>query len=265
MVEWRDISEQLEKALRLRSLPIGLKLLENAKELDKIKHRKPDQNILFCQLLTQARTFGWTIGFTSEDLVDSICAHVVGLRAEAYEPFLLAVGEVWFKDKKTALQKYAPENFPCIPHKFEAAVLSPLAAGRIDPDLIILYGNPAQAMRFINGVQWENYEKMEISSCGESACSDSIGLSYTTGKPKVAIPCFGERRFGHVQDDELIMVLPSEYVDTLLRGLDALDKKGARYPISFWGAQTDFLPGFPPSFQEAIREDQEAMKGKEQS
>ena len=170
-----------------------------------------------------------------------------------------------FKDKKTAVEKYAPENFPCIPPKFEADVPPPLAVGRIDPDLIILYGNPAQAMRFINGVQWVNYEKMEISSCGESACSDSIGLSYTTDKPKMAIPCFGESRFEHVQDDELIMVLPPKHIDTLLRRLDALDKNRVRCLVSSLDAQADFLPGFPPSFQEEISKGQEAMKGKEPS
>ncbi|MCD6358569.1 MAG: DUF169 domain-containing protein [Dehalococcoidia bacterium] len=259
MSEWRDIGLQLERTLRLRTFPVGLKLLKDTEDMDKIKHRKPAAVTTLCQLIAQSRTLGWTVGFTIGDLIPA-CGMVVGLRDSVPESFSLAVGEVWFKDKEVALRKYAPENWPRIPGHFNAAVLSPLTSGRIEPDMIILFGTPAQMMRVINGLQWENYEKLEFSSCGESSCSDSIGRCYTTGKPAMTVPCFGERRYGHVQEEELIMALPPGYIDTLLKGLEALDKTGIRYPIPFYGAQADLISGFPPNYQEEIKNDQEAIR-----
>lgn len=255
MSDWPAISRELENTMRLRTFPVGLKLLDNAEQLSEIKHRKPETVTTFCQLITQSRTFGWTVGFTARDLLP-LCGMVAGLRSDISDSFLLAVGEVWFKDKETALRKYAPENWSSIPGRFGAAVLSPLSAGRIEPDIIILFATPAQMIRIINGLQWENYEKFEFSSCGESACSDSVGRCYATGKPAMTIPCFGERRYGHVQEDELIMALPPGYIDTLLKGLKEIDKNGIRYPIPFYGAQANLIPGFPPSYQAEIKKDQ---------
>jgi len=256
MTDWPSVNQELESLLRLRTFPVALKLLKSAGDLGSIKHKKPANPTTFCQLITQSRTFGWTVGFTARDLVPS-CGLVAGLRKGVDEDFLLSVGDVWFKDRNEALSKYAPENWPRIPGDFEAAVLSPLGGGKIEPDMIIIFGNPAQMIRVINGLQWEHYEKFEFSSCGESACSDSIGRCYETGKPAMTIPCFGERRYGHVQDDELIMAIPPGYIDTLILGMKQLDKMGLRYPIAFYGAQTDLLPGFPPSYQKAIKKDQE--------
>jgi len=256
MTDWVAAGNEIDSLLRLRTFPIGLKLFKKEEELEAIKHKKVKGCTTFCQLMTQARTFGWTVGFTRKNLVPS-CGLVTGLRGDVSEDFLLSVGEVWFKDPETALRKYAKENWPRVAPEYEAAALAPLTAGRFEPDIAILFGNPAQIIRAINGVQWEDYERLEFSSCGESACSDSIGRCYETGKPTVAIPCFGERRYGHDQDDELIMAIPPSYIDSFILGLRAIDKSGIRYPIAFYGAQTDLVPGFPPSYQKAINEDQE--------
>ena len=264
MAEWAAASQELEKLLRLRTAPVGLQLLKSKDDLTNIKCRRPDTMMTLCQLITQSRTAGATVGFTVTDLTP-LCATVVGLRDSVPDWYLLTIGEVWFKNKEEALDKYTHENWPRIANRFEAAVLSPLASGRIEPDMIILYGNPAQVTRIVNGLQWEHYEKMELTCCGESACSDSIGKCWETGKPSIGIPCFGERRFGYAQDDELMVCLPPDSIETLITGLKALDKTGIRYPIAFAGAQMDPRPGFPPSYRDGMNKDHEDLKSKLES
>ena len=126
--------------------------------------------------------------------------------------------------------------------------MAPLVYNPFDPDIVLLYANPAQMMLLINALQFEEYEVMQFHCVGESSCSDAIARCYLDGKPSLTIPCYGERRYGHAQDDELVIALPAEVMDKLLRGLEALYKRGIRYPISYAGAETDVTRAFPAAY-----------------
>ncbi|MBW2449514.1 MAG: dephospho-CoA kinase, partial [Deltaproteobacteria bacterium] len=58
----------------------------------------------------------------------------------------------------------------------------------------------------------------------------------------------GERRYGHAQDDELVMAIPVEMMDKALSGMEALYRRGIRYPISYAGAETDVTHAFPAAY-----------------
>jgi dephospho-CoA kinase len=89
---------------------------------------------------------------------------------------------------------------------------------------------------------------MQFFCVGESSCSDVIARCYLDGKPSLSIPCYGERRYGHAQDDELVMAIPAAMMDKALRGLEALYKRGVRYPISYAGVEADVAGAFPASY-----------------
>ena len=40
---------------------------------------------------------------------------------------------------------------------------------------------------------------------GETACADSWGRALKTGEPSLSLPCFAERRYGGVPDEEMLM------------------------------------------------------------
>ena len=66
---------------------------------------------------------------------------------------------------------------------------------------------------------------------GETACADSWGRALAAGEISLSIPCYAERRYGGVADDELAMALPPAEFETGIAGLRGLDKAGLRYPI----------------------------------
>jgi len=103
-------------------------------------------------------------------------------------------------------------------------------------------------MLLINSLQFEEYEVMQFHCVGESSCSDAIARCYLNGKPALTIPCYGERRYGHAQDDELAIALPAEVMDKALRGMEALYQRGIRYPVSYAGAETDVTRSFPGAY-----------------
>jgi len=132
--------------------------------------------------------------------------------------------------------------------QYEAVALAPLVYKPFEPDMVLIYANPAQMMLLINSLQFEDYEVMQFFCVGESSCSDAIARCYLTGKPALTIPCYGERRYGHAQDEDLVMALPPAMVEKALRGMETLYRRGIRYPISFAGAERDLTTSFPMAY-----------------
>jgi uncharacterized protein (DUF169 family) len=132
---------------------------------------------------------------------------------------------------------------------YKAMAVSPLASGRLDPpDICLIYATPGQMIIFINGLQWSGYKKLNWGVVGESACADSWGRALATGEPSLSIPCFAERRYGGVPDEEMLMALPPHFLPKAIAGMQALSKNGLRYPIPPYGIQNDVRAGMGASY-----------------
>ena len=123
-----------------------------------------------------------------------------------------------------------------------AVVVAPLPKEKIEPEVILIFGNPAQMMMLMCGLQKEKYERFQFSFIGEGACADSLAECYVTGKPALAVPCYGERALGQVADDELLIALPPGEIERAVSGMQKLARVGFRYPVAFIGGQTDIGP-----------------------
>ena len=72
--DWAAIVDDLNRYLRLRSIPIGMKLFETVEEMAAIpKIRRPRAKHTTDQIVAQARQLGWTVGITMDDLVGAQC------------------------------------------------------------------------------------------------------------------------------------------------------------------------------------------------
>ena len=80
-----------------------------------------------------------------------------------------------------------------------------------------------------------------------SAPRNSIRV-LATREPSLSIPCFAERRYGGVEDDEMLMALPVADIERALQGMDALAKNGLRYPFASYGLQQDVRAGMAASY-----------------
>ena len=140
--------------------------------------------------------------------------------------------------------------------KYEAVMVGALSRALFEPDLVLFYGTPAQMIFMINALQYDDYERLHFYCVGESSCADTIVQCFLSGKPALSIPCFGERRYGHAQDDELAIALLCGQVEKVHRNLGELYKKGIRYPIAFWGNQSDPVKGggLPAPYMEIFKE-----------
>jgi len=248
-MDWEKIIRRMELLMRLKSFPVAFKMLEKKEELDKVPFmRRTENKMTLCQLITLVRNFDWTVGADLDDFMSPMCPSMLGMTdtPDVYKDGTFR-SIVWVKTKKDG-KKYEA-NIPRIPlGKYEAVVMAPLVYQPFEPDIVLIYANPAQMMLLINSLQFEDYEVMQFYCVGESSCSDAIARCYLTGKPSLTIPCYGERRYGHAQDEDLVMAVPAGMMEKALRGMETLYRRGIRYPISYAGAEQDLTSAFPMSY-----------------
>ncbi len=248
--DWEKIVEQLNKYLRLKTIPIGMKMFENKGEMEVIpKIRRPKSKFTTDQIVAQAARLGWTVGITAEDLVMPQCSTVLGLHPRD-EKWLSGkeMAKVWFETEEDSAAHQ--EAMSVVPFgKYEAMAVSPLVSNRLsEPDICLIYGTPGQMILFIKGLQWKNYKKLEWGVVGESACADLWGRALATGEPSLSIPCYAERRYGGVLDEEMLIALSPNDLVKALHGLEKLHQNGFRYPVPQYGIQIDARSGLEASY-----------------
>lgn len=248
--DWPGLVEQLNRLLRLRTTPIGMKLFATREEMEAVPRlRRPGAIHTTDQIVAQAARLGWTVGITAEDLVGQQCGAVIGLHPQD-EGWLSGkqMTGVWYETEQDAsAHQHAMHTVPY--GRYTAMAVSPLTSGRLDPpDICLVYATPGQMVMLISGLQWSGYRKLEWGAVGESACADSWGRALATGEPSVSIPCFAERRYGGVLDDELLLATPPQYLPRAIAGMERLSGNGLRYPIPQYGIQSDARAGLGVSY-----------------
>jgi len=244
------IVADLNRLLRLRTTPIGMKLFESIDEMTAIERiRRPKDVHTTDQIVGQAARNGWTVGITAEDLVGAQCSTVIGLHPRN-EDWLSGdrMNGVWFGSQEDAAAHQKAMDVVDY-GKYQAMAVSPLSSGRLNPpDICLIYATPAQMILFINGLQWTGYKKLDFGCVGESACADSWGRALATGEPSLSLPCYAERRYGGVMEDELLMAIPPHFLPKVIQGLEALASNGLRYPIPSYGINNDVRAGMGVSY-----------------
>jgi uncharacterized protein (DUF169 family) len=241
---------ELNALLRLKTTVIGMKLFERVEDMEAIPRiRRPKAIHTTDQIVSMASRLGWTVGVTAADLAGAQCRAVIGLTAQDDEwlsgkPY---VG-VWHETPEDARARQ--EALSVVPFgKYKAMAVSPLAAGRLNPpDICLVYATPGQMIILINGLQYRNYKRFDWSVVGETACADSWGRALLTGEPSLSLPCYAERRYGGVPDEEMLMALSPAHLHIAVEGMKALSKNGLRYPIPPYGIQNDVRAGLSVSY-----------------
>jgi uncharacterized protein (DUF169 family) len=249
--DWSAVTADLEHLLKLRSIPFAMKLFERRVDMEAIPRiRRPKHVHTLDQVVGQASRLGWTVGITSEDLVGAQCRAVVGLGEAKTDDWRSGrhMTGVWYSTQGDAAAHQSAMN--CVPDgRYEALAVGPLASGKLDPpDIALFYATPGAMIYFINGLQWSGYKRFDWSVVGESACADSWGRALTTREASLSIPCFAERRYGGVLDDEMLMALPPDQLTKAIEGMRALAKNGFRYPFPQYGVQQDVRAGMEVSY-----------------
>jgi len=251
-VNYQETADYIQNILRLKTFPVAVKFLKDKSTFPE-KTRQPStvlgKRITICQGVTMARTYGWTVGLAKEDLICVPAMIAFGLSG-AEDP-AQTLGklfcEVDFSQTEERGHKEVKEIVRLENEACEAIVLAPLQKGLFDPDTVVFFGNPAQVMRMIQGLVFEESRRVSGNFGGKVECTEYLIAPYKTQSPRVAIPGMGDRIFSMTQDDEMVFSVPGKLLEKLVSGLKNAGKKiGARYPVTFY---QNFQPEFPKPYQ----------------
>lgn len=230
MENYEALEKRLTDPVSPKGFPIGIKLLKDEEELIDYAVSRPREKIALCQLLGIARLRGRPMGATSEEIDGCVFGtRILGLE-ELPEDML--DGSRW--SELASVDPSITKNLLEEVHKFDlgeyAAVMSaPLRMFDIletDPDVIMVFGNPAQIWALTVAYHDMTGKRLKVDFCGHGAC-EAIVATARTGEPWVTIPCGGARGLSAVESDELFMTFNLEHLKTML---DRIEKARIRYP-----------------------------------
>ena len=251
-VNYQESAEFIQNSLRLKTFPVAVKFLKDKSSFPE-KTRQPSivlgKRFTICQGVTMARTYGWTVGLTKQDLicVPAMIAFGLSGAADPVETLGKLFCEVDFSQTEEYARKEVKEMVRLENEDCEAIVLAPLQKGLFDPDTVAIFGNPAQVMRMVQGLVFEEGRRVSGNFGGKVECSEYLIAPYHTQAPRVAIPGMGDRIFSMTQDDEMVFAIPGMLLENLVSGLKNAGKKiGARYPVTFY---QNFQPEFPKPYK----------------
>jgi uncharacterized protein (DUF169 family) len=251
-LELKNISEALASYVRPGTFPVAVKMLSSADEIpEKVRMPKRDLGMAMavCQGIALARRYGWTIAMGEEDMLCPLGALTLGFLT-AKPKFLDGSFNVPFWVKNQDIRAKMAQGMPQLEQgKYTYLTAAPINRADFAPQIIIVYGNPAQIARLIQAAVYGIGEPITSSASGGFACGSEITQTILTDQYQFIVVGGGDRMIAGTQDHEVSFAMPMSKVDPLVEGLEATHKAGMRYPTPSF---LTYKPEFPPSFGELM-------------
>jgi uncharacterized protein (DUF169 family) len=233
-MDYKLFSEEITRMIRPQSYPLGMKLIKDENTLPEkaVRPAKYGINISLCQWTTMARRWKRILGAVADDINCSPCLATLGLKkmenSKALSEYFLDMG---YLDSIELAEKATKELEPIPYGEIRGIAVFPLEMAPIDPDIVLIYGTPAQMARLASGYLYHHGELIESRTTGFGISCLSAVKPHFTGKPAFVHPGRGERILAGTDESEMFMTLPAKFCESLLSGLKKTEEKGTRYPV----------------------------------
>jgi len=227
-MDFKQVDEALNQYIRPQTFPLALKLCQSEGELPE-KVRMPVRDlgyqVTLCQAVGIARRFRWALAVGKDDQCCAGGASAMGFIKER------------------------PDDDP-MKHletgKYSHLLIAPTEMADFEPEVILVYGDPAQVMRLVQSAVRSAGLKVSAIATGGGDCGDIVARTTLSDQCQSILPSGGDRVFGGTQDHEFIFTMPRSKVEAIVKGLGETHQAGFRYPIL-----TDLrhAPALPPFLQ----------------
>jgi uncharacterized protein (DUF169 family) len=254
----KSFLEVVKTTVNPATQPVGVNLISDTSLLEGKKIRQQGKRLTICQQIAYSRMYSWSTSCTA---VTAHCVLGAGCTGLIEAPQRVADGEVntgvYQQDQSAAAAMQ--QEMPRVDSAVAAVVTYPLIrpVEGLEPDLVVIYTNTAQAMRFVQAFLYHDGGEFNMKSSGDAGvCSRGVAQVAVTGEPTIEIPCLGDRRFAMAQDHELLVGIPAAWLERTAEALQATHKTGIRYPIPFQIPDScDLPPTFITADEDCLPED----------
>jgi uncharacterized protein (DUF169 family) len=253
----KQAAEFIRNDLRLKTFPVAVKFLkdkepfpEKTRQSSKVFGRK----IAICQALTMARSYGWTVRVAKEDNICVPAAIVFGFSESKDITASLSrlMTEINFSKNMDSAVREASSISRFEQGEISAIVTASAERSPFNPDVVVIYGNPAQIMRLSQAWSYMTGERVAGDFGGKVECDQYLISPYKKQSARIVVPGQGERIFAMTQDDEMVFAFPGKFINELVPALQEAGKAiGARYPIMPYQF---FQPDFPKAHKDLGKE-----------
>ena len=249
-----QLNSLIERLIRPNTFPVAAKIREEKELPGKYKNASSffGHRLNICQGVNLARRYGWSMGFTEEDFACPLSVLIFGFKED---PDFVARGEIIYPDFTKTLEAAVrtQSRQPKAPlNSIGSVLVGPLERVDFEPDVVLVYGNPAQIVRLVQAALYHEGGAIESRFSGRCACSQEFIYPHFSQKCNVIIPAQGERLFAMTADDELVFAIPGSQLAVVAEGLEVTHKRGvSRIPTPFFGLRA--RPEFPARYLELER------------
>ena len=238
-MDLKRVENELNTYVRPSTFPLAIKACQSADEIPE-NARRPQRDLgikaPICQVMGLARKYGWVMAVTRDDI---FCSGLIVLGChrptdfsppDFYDAGKLCSG-AFYTASDEAGARTEKETMKFDYGEYPAFVISPLFRAAFEPDIIVVYGDPAQIARLVVGALFNSGGTLSTTFSGRLGCSQLIVHPIKTGQCTFTLPGYGERMVAGTQDHEMAFAIPKGKVDDVLEGLKGTHAGGLRYPF----------------------------------
>ncbi|MBA7675416.1 hypothetical protein ES703_83649 [subsurface metagenome] len=244
-MELKEINEAISTYVRPQTFPLAIRMCqaEELPERVRLPQRDLGIKIALCQAITMARRYGWVLAQSLDDSSCSIGALSLGF-APPKEGWLDgSFGQSMGQSKEMAAK--SAQNLPRLEYKrYSHILMAPLERADFEPQVITVYGNPAQITRLVQSRLTEGGGSLLAKISGGGTCVNCVTLPILSDECQVSMPGAGERINCSTHDHEMACAIPISKIEGIVKGLETGHRGGiSRYPTP---SHLRFQPQHPP-------------------
>jgi uncharacterized protein (DUF169 family) len=241
--EYQKAGEEIFHKLHLKTYPVSIKYIKDIENEIPPGVKRPiddGEKMSICQAFTYARRFGQKLCITAEDNFCTPSSVSHGWVPLSMEEFVESqVRQKWSKDveseKRRAEQRYARNFKMLIDLAYRGVIVSPLQETPVVPDSIMIYCDGPKLTYLIHALNYEHKSKYSIQSSFEGfgeSCGKGGLMPFLLKKAQIVIPGTGDRGFANIQDDELGIGMPADFIFYVLENLFSTGSgQGLKFPL----------------------------------
>lgn len=213
------IADKLKEHLGLERSPVAIKFVLREEDIPE-GIPKLDEKMRHCEMVLKA-SGGDVFYATAEEQMCKGGSSAIGLEEP---PEKVKTGEFYYelgRFSSIASAKKTMDSIPKIDQIMYALVYAPLEKATFDPDVIVIFANPAKAMILAQALVYTMGGRMEADFAGiQSICADAVAGPFTRRRPNITLGCSGSRQYADVKDDEVIVGLTGENIGCVVNALE---------------------------------------------
>jgi uncharacterized protein (DUF169 family) len=219
--EYAPISGELKEKLGLKKSPVAIKFILREKDLPE-GIEKLESPIRHCEMVQKAAQ--GAVFYATFD--EQACKGGAAALGAGEAPEKLKTGEFYYdlgRFSSLGAGKRTIDAIPKIDMKSYAIVYAPLENANFDPDVIVIIGTPAQAMKLSQALVYTLGGRVKADFAGiQSICADAVAGPFMRKTANITLGCSGSRQYADIKDDEVIIGLNAENIGCVVNALNQI-------------------------------------------